>query len=149
MNRFGVRVVEGEERFLHFARVLTSARIRQSVCSPLLCSRRGDGRGCTSCAVKVSKCLQVMIFHCNFTCALKQPSARIDEGSEYSADARTKEKNREKHLCCSCALCSPLLLQWCPKTASVFSLIQSCNCCFGMRPSTPATTPSPTRPPCR
>lgn len=58
----------------HLLRALTSAWIRHCVCSHrsvLLFGGGGHGRSCTSCTVKVSKCRQIMIFRCNFTCVLK------------------------------------------------------------------------------
>lgn len=69
-NRFG----GGYFAFaFHLLRALTSAWIRQRVCSQcsVLLLRGGDERSCTSCTVKVSKCPQIIIFHCNFTCVLK------------------------------------------------------------------------------
>lgn len=60
----------GETFAFHLWRVLTSAWIRQRVCSRRSVPPFG-GRSCTLFAVKVSKCLQIMIFHCNFTCVLK------------------------------------------------------------------------------
>lgn len=63
----------------HLLRALTSAWIRQRVCShrSVLLFGGGDERSCTSCTVKVSKYLQIMIFRCNFTCVL-EPAVSVN-----------------------------------------------------------------------